>query len=412
MSPLTRGGRALAVLAALAAATLLPAAPAAASAPFPEIDASGFQLVQGSTFSEYTGWVGDVESAHPAIGPKTLADVLASHNDTARPLCHATNLAASLNPQGFCWQSGPDDTDNTWIPQGVTGSGDASSTGTVGGKRVVAVDWHYGTPPGGTDADADHFTRVSFVDITNTSSMVYRHVLLVVPSATGYTAVASHGDGLAWYGHYLYLVNSTVIRVFDLNHFWQMNNTSSANVGINSDGTFSARYHGWALPMVGSYWYQGGGCAVKTGDKPCFSSLSVDHSDNSLISVEYVAGASGGRVVRWPLDPSTGLLATDASLNVHATQAFSSPVWAMQGAAANAGHFVIAGTCAEFAGQSGDHPSCLHVGVGGQSTSELTEAPVNTENLAYWPATGELWLANEQLSQRVVVHMPWTAVVG
>jgi hypothetical protein len=33
-----------------------------------------------------------------------------------------------------------------------------------------------------------------------------------------------------------------------------------------------------------------------------------------------------------------------------------------------------------------------------------------TENLAYWPATGELWLANEQLGQRVVLHLPWSSV--
>jgi hypothetical protein len=77
------------------------------------------------------------------------------------------------------------------------------------------------------------------------------------------------------------------------------------------------------------------------------------------------------------------------------------------------GYFVITGVCPEYAGRPGDHPSCLHGGVGGVSTARLAgQAPVNSENLAYWPSTGELWLINEQLRERVTVHVPWSSLTG
>ena len=62
---------------------------------------------------------------------------------------------------------------------------------------------------------------------------------------------------------------------------------------------------------------------------------------------------------------------------------------------------------------AGDHPACLHGGVGGTSTSRLSgQAPVHSQHLSSWPATGELWLLNEQLRERVTVHVPWTVLTG
>lgn len=37
---------------------------------------------------------------------------------------------------------------------------------------------------------------------------------------------------------------------------------------------------------------------------------------------------------------------------------------------------------------------------------------MNSQILSYWPAPGELWLLNEQLRERVTVHVPWTALTG
>ncbi|MCW3819822.1 hypothetical protein ONA91_35840 [Micromonospora sp. DR5-3] len=373
-------------------------APATAAVTFPRIDASGFRLVAGDTFATYGSRITALER-DPRLAPAGLAAVLDGANRQGRPLCHPTNLAASLSPAGFCWDTGEDDTANVWIPQGVTGSGDAQSAGTVlNGRRVIAATWHY------TD---DSFIRVSFLDL---ATLRYRHVLLVEPTATGtFQAISGHGHGLYWYGNKLVVATGgAVLRVFDLAHIWRTD-TSSAEVGLGADGNFHARYHAFALPQVGAFWYEGGGCANTTGNRPCFASLALDRTDGSFVAVEHTT-RGGGRIVRWPIDPATGLPRRDADGYVRAVEAFGSPVWGMQGAVSHGGQFVIAGVCPEYADNIGDgvdYPSCLHRGVGGQSTTVWTKAPKNTENLSYWPATGELWLINEQLRERVTVHVPW-----
>ena len=81
----------------------VPTAHAAAS--FPRIDASGFQLVAGDTFTTYGARIAALEQK-PALAPVGVTEVLAASNRTGRNLCHPTYLTASLNPQGFCWQDG------------------------------------------------------------------------------------------------------------------------------------------------------------------------------------------------------------------------------------------------------------------------------------------------------------------
>ncbi|WP_328995499.1 hypothetical protein OG394_12830 [Kribbella sp. NBC_01245] len=369
--------------------------PAQAAATFPRIDASGFALTSGTTFTTYAERVAALE-ANPQLAPVGVPEVLAASNRVGRTLCHPTYITASLNPQGFCWQDGEDDDLNVWIPQGVTGSGDASPTGTVGGKRVVLASWH--------NAD-DTAIRVSFLDL---ATLKYRHVLLVEPTSNGnFAAIAGHGHGLFWAGNKLVVATGgSVLRVFDLTHIWRTD-TSTGEVGLGTDGKFHARWHAFALPQLGAYWYAGGGCANTTGVKPCFASLAIDHG-GSFVAVEHTT-RGGGRIVRWPLDQATGLPRAGTDGAVRALEAFNSPVWGMQGAVASGNKFVIAGVCPEYADNIGDgvdYPSCLHRGTGGASTSTWTKAPKNTENLSHWPATNELWLLSEQLRERVTLHLP------
>lgn len=384
--------------AVLLLASSLVATDARAAASFPRIDASGFALVSGTTFQTYGARIAALE-ADPRLAPAGLTAVLDSANRTGRPLCHPTYIDPALNPQGFCWQDGEDDDQNVWIPQGVTGSGDADPAGTVGGRRVVAATWHY------TD---DSAIRVSFLDL---ATLKYRHVLLVEPvSDTNFAAIAGHGHGLFWYGDKLIVATGgSVLRVFDLDHLWATD-PSTGEVGLGADGRYHARWHAYALPQTGAYWYAGGGCANSTGDKPCFASLGLDRSGaDSFVAVEHTV-RGGGRIVRWPLDEATSLLKPGTDGAVHAVEAFASPVWGMQGAVAYDGYFVVAGVCPEYADDIGDgvdYPSCLHRGTGGVSTTTWTKAPKNTENLSHWPATGELWLIGEQLRERVTVHVDW-----
>ena len=398
-----------------------PASPAEAAAALPRIDASAFQLVAGSTFATYGERIAALET-NPALAPVGVSAVLAAANRQGRDLCHPTFMTASLGPRGFCWADGEDDTPlivadpdrsvsphatvclaatgcspgasstirtargNVWIPQGMD----------VDGSKVVA-SWHYSD---------DSAIRVSFLDL---ATLRYRHVLLVEPTSNGnFAAIAGHGHGLYLKGNTLVVATGgSVLRVFDLTHIWRTD-TSTAEVGLGSDGKFHARYHAFALPQTGAFWYEGGGCANVSSVRPCFASLALDRAGSSFVAVEHET-RGGGRIVRWPVS-SSGLPLLGADGRVHATEAFASPVWGMQGAVAVGGYFVITGVCPEYADNIGDgvdYPSCLHRGVGGESTSVWTKAPKNTENLAYWPATDQLWLMNEQLRERVTVHVTW-----
>ena len=287
--------------------------------------------------------------------------MLAASNRTGRNLCHPTYLTAALNPQGFCWQDGEDDDGNVWIPQGVTGSGDAQPAG--GARRVAAATWHNGD---------DSAIRVSFLDL---NTYKYRHVLLVEPTSNdNFTAIAGHGHGMFWSGNKLIVATGgSVLRVFDLAHIWQTD-TSTGEVGLGADGKYHALWHSFALPQIGAYWSSGGGCANTTGTKPCFASLGIDHAGTgSFVAAEHTV-RGGGRIVRWPLDKPSGLPKMNANGVVQAVEAFNSPVWGMQGTVSYDGQFVISGVCPEYADNIGDgvdYPSCLHRGVGSTSTTPL-----------------------------------------
>src|SRR5258708_887790 len=76
------------------------------------------------------------------------------------------------------------------------------------GRKIVAVSWHSGASyqPYGDGGLA----RVTFVDVTGgDTGAPYRHALLVEPDgmAAGYHAIASHADGIMWYGNKLHLVS-------------------------------------------------------------------------------------------------------------------------------------------------------------------------------------------------------------
>ncbi|MGW0811225.1 helix-turn-helix transcriptional regulator [Nonomuraea sp. NPDC002799] len=104
------------------------------------------------------------------------------------------------------------------------------------GRKIVAVSWRSGASH---EYGANRLARVTFVDVTSGAARApYRHVLLVEPdgSAEGFREVASHADGISWYGNKLFLVTGgdpdvfggdRLVRVFDLTHIWKMNSTAS-----------------------------------------------------------------------------------------------------------------------------------------------------------------------------------------
>ncbi|MGW1977995.1 hypothetical protein [Streptomyces sp. NPDC001889] len=407
------------VFCVLAALLLLgPAAtPARAATPFAPVDpatVAAFQLRAGSTFTDYDRAITAVEE-QGAVTVRNATQVLTSGGRTGRPgLCHGTGLATRLDPGGFCWDAA-DDTSNSytdaggWTPQGLTGSHDAQPNGLWEGRTASLASWHFSRGMQGPNPVPNEFARVSLVNAEN-NQIRYNHLLLVRPTlgADGkgnFTKVGAHADGVVWYGNKVFVANGRWLQVYDLRHIWKVNSSTEA-VGVNG-GASSARWSNYALPMIGEYvtTADGGACSVTTGDRPCLNSLSLDRTgQDGLVSAEYKRGAAGGRVIRWALNADTALP------HGHATAAYSSPIWAMQGAATDGTDWYLAGDCPQGVGDGSGDPSgarysCIHKTRPGAAPHVLTTSPVYTQNLGYAPATGRIWGLNERINSTTGVRV-------
>jgi hypothetical protein len=175
-------------------------------------------------------------------------------------------------------------------------------------------------------------------------------------------------------------------------------NTSSA-VGIQN-GKSSARYHNWALPMIGVY-YNGQSRAGCTDTAPCLTSLSLDRTGGDGLITSEINERGGRPVVRWPLSADNALLETntvnDYSGTVTAELAYRVPIWKVQGAAFDGEHYYFSGECPEYAGSdNADVPYCIHWARPGGEPHALTYAPPLTQNLSWSPSAARLWGVNER----------------
>jgi hypothetical protein len=346
-----------------------------------------------------------------------LENLMASGPAT-RPICHETDLHVATTYDGMCW-SEEDDTSFKWYPQGITGSGDGVTEpkalyATCRGcpwREVLAVSWHN---------RRNTAARVSFVNITNgPANATYNHALLVEPDTTKrrFHRIASHADGLAWYGHKLYLFSSgfAAIRVFDLRHFWAMTDTTSTTTGCDAQtGACSAAGMSYALPQIGYYRYADGKpCASRTGTHPCFSGVSLDRSTtpDSLVTSEYNV-RPGGRIVRWPLSSRTSRLLKSRDGLVRPKEGWTTSLQRVQGVAFAGNRAVVSGLCPEGA------PPVSYMAGGTASTDGArvkaclfqatlsphrrvlssrywTTAPNNVQNVSYWPRRHRLWVTTE-----------------
>ena len=78
------------------------------------------------------------------VGFVAMVILLLPHITEAKKETDETSVPG--NPSGvsqaFGWNSGDQNVDY-WIPQGLTGSADASASGLVGGREVVLASWYY-----------------------------------------------------------------------------------------------------------------------------------------------------------------------------------------------------------------------------------------------------------------------------
>ncbi|PTL80900.1 hypothetical protein [Vitiosangium sp. GDMCC 1.1324] len=265
-------------------------------------DASCLQLQDQNTWSTYASYMTPVG---PALG---LSSIVKDLNRAGPVLTSSTRPAAVGYNGGFRWNDGDMATED-WIPQALT-------AGVSGSTNVAIVSWHYAptTAP-------EKGVRISVADISDMSASAvnYRHILLVRPTSSGnFTVIPEHGGGLAWYGNYLYMADtSDGIRVFDLTQIREVDTSTTCDAAIGKVGSVWCAYgYKYVLPQVSAYVVPS---SITSPCRPKFSFLGKDTRGTTdvVLSGEYCnnTGTScpydgttpglGGRLYRWPVDSTT-----------------------------------------------------------------------------------------------------------
>jgi hypothetical protein len=350
----------------------------------PSLAAANFRLKA----TAYSSLISRFDATLPKVAVRTVF----GDGDQAARSCTASaaNLSAS-----FCWTS-TDTSTSLWYPQGITTTADADASGSYDQSTGIVVSWH---DDSGAYAGT-HGIRLSFVNYSNPSAPTYREVLLVTPGTTSdgkltYDQVDLHAGGIAWYGDYIYLASTNGgLRVFDVRHIYQVSTTQD-KMGLQSDGSYQAYKHKYVLPQA----FQYDRSSINGYSELTYSFVSLDRtsSPDSLVVGEYAYPGTGTRLVRFPADESSHLLAASSDGYVHGTEAYTVSVTSMQGAASINGKFYL--STSDGDSNKGD----LQTFVPGSSVVQQTDAlPIGAEDFSYWPGKQQLWGVAEHPGSRVV----------
>lgn len=330
-----------------------------------------------------------LDNALPNVSLNTVV------NDPSYAMTGCTGAEKAALPKApaatksLCWDADRAGS-TTWVPQGITTSGDADDDGLWGADKIILSGWHSTDALGRYD-DA----RIQAVNYDTPASAAHRMVYLAVPNSTGstFSAAKAHMGGMAWYGDKIYVTavgnTSTAIRVFSTKHILQLTDTTSNAIGRTSGG-YAAYTYKYAMMQVGYYTYAGGTCsmAADTG-VPCFSSISLDRSTSpaTVVTTEYFSDQSlHGRLYRFPMG-------TDYLLTWTATEAFRSSVGNMQGVLSHGGKWYVAHSSATINGQLWTQTTTQSTSVMCGSTAACWA--VHPEALTYDWSTGLVWSQSE-----------------
>ncbi len=358
--------------------------------PMVAIDTCAFAMRDDDTWSSQQLVVDSLAASATVV---TVADVLGDLNRTATSVpasALSTGTDVSNVVWSFAWNTG-DNNVAYWIPQGLTGSTDASQSGTVDGKRVAMTTWYYDAASD-PSSPGEKGVRISMADITNPADVSYRLLLLVEPyddaGTPNYRAVNIHAGGVVWFGRCLYVADtSNGFRVFDMNQIMQVS-TGSDTMGYDAiSGNYYAHNYKYVVPQVGGY-------RRMSDCTPRFSFVALDRSTTppSLISGEYNSSAADRRVFRWPLDPISGRL---PSGTFYPREAFFMGYTHVQGAVAHDGAFYLS---------SSEPPAGRGSLVSASTSAAAVVAPWvdGPEDLVYDVTSDQLWGCGELVGKRYV----------
>lgn len=171
-----------------------------------------------------------------------------------------SNDAKARHQAGFYWRgSTPTATDDyngtSWVPQGLTSSGDADgATGTIDGDVWLFASWH-------NNNTRIRISAMNWSQFQADSTVpCYRHILLVEPYVhptlgASFKNIPIHAGGMVAFNHWLYVADTEGgIRVFDMDQIKQVTGQGdTSKIGKQSNGTFHAQDYLYVLPQVALY---------------------------------------------------------------------------------------------------------------------------------------------------------------
>jgi hypothetical protein len=225
-----------------------------------------------------------------------------------------TVIGPYTNSGGFSYNA--DDEASTNYPQGTSTSSDSmsaigeSGTGTMNGYYWLVQTW-----------DTPNNAFLSMM-LYNLEQEQYRWIEMVTPVTStneigaDFQATPRHGDGLVWVGHYLYVADSCHgFMVFDTNHVWGIASYNGVDGYDSTEHVFHSNGRAYAMPLIGYYRFANGWTCPTGFNALAGASLHYGYGSQSHL----MAWTLDGEIVEWPIDPSTGLLVTDANNEVQPT---------------------------------------------------------------------------------------------
>ncbi|MBB6626922.1 hypothetical protein H5V45_06265 [Nocardioides sp. KIGAM211] len=286
-----------------------------------------------------------------------------------------------------------------WWPQGISTSADASDTGEIGDRRVLAVSWY----AQGAGAAGHQGARISFLDL---ATRRYRHVLLVMPvrAADGTVALEPlrvHAGGIVWCGPYLHVAATArgfhtcrlddLLRVDD-----DAAGSDRTTLGVEA-GRVSAHGYRYVLPVRFSYRAHAG--STDQGLRYSFMSLDRSATPPDLLVGEYGQRGQSQRLARFPLDPGTLLLSEDEEGRSVPLLLEGGGVQQTQGAAVAGDTYVLT------VSHGTRTPGSVYVGRPGRFRRRRWATPMGPEDVAYWPSSDLVWSVSEHPRRRWIFAM-------
>lgn len=345
---------------------------------------------------------------------RTVSQLVEAARRDRRTLCHDAVVAelaerSGEGVDGFCWNV-LDDAEDFWYPQGITGTPDATgSSQGYDGQQLLVASWFHKPQnepvPEGEVSVPNKGARVSLIDLQAPLPDSYVHVLLVEPSVEGgFARVPVHAGGIAWYGHYLYVADTNNgLRIFDMRRIYSVDRIDARTIGTQPDGAFTAYGYKYVLAQVGR--------VANVGAALRYSYVSLDRtgSTDSLVVGEYAEDADGdgvpdtpSRVVRFPLDESTGLPWASGDGTSYASEAYDTGLSRIQGVLTRGDKFW-------FSISNGRLPGLLATWRRGTGTLTTHPWVSGAEDLTYWAdpvAADRIWTMSEFPGLRTVVSVP------